>query len=315
MNTPYFVMHRPNADPLSDLIALLRPHAAFSKAITGRGNWGVEYTAYRLPSFAIVLKGQSWFSAEDEAPLLLERGDFLLLPATPAFRLFSHPDARCVRGMPSANAVRYGDPEGEPDFQMLGGSFQIEAVNSAVLVQLLPEKIHKRSIEGDTSRLARVIDLIAEECADDKPGGEMIVERLLEVMLVESLRWSSLHEGAVSAGLLAGMRDPAIANALRAVHSNVRHGWTVAELAKRAGMSRSAFASRFVEVLGSAPKEYLTRWRMMLAQDALCHGGKSLDRLAEELGYQSASAFSTAFRARTGCAPGRFARSRRSVST
>jgi Cupin len=124
MKAPSFVMNRPNVDPLSGLSALLRPHAAFSKAITGRGSWAVEYAPYGLPGFAIVLKGRFWFAAEDAAPVLLERGDFLLLPATPAFRLFSHPDAPCIRGLPSANAVRYGDPEGEPDFQMLGDHFR-----------------------------------------------------------------------------------------------------------------------------------------------------------------------------------------------
>jgi AraC-like DNA-binding protein len=85
----------------------------------------------------------------------------------------------------------------------------------------------------------------------------------------------------------------------------------VAELAKLAGMSRSAFAARFADTLGCAPIEYLSRWRMALAQDALSRGGKSLDRLADEIGYESASAFSTAFRRRTGCSPGAFARSRR----
>ena len=112
---------------------------------------------------------------------------------------------------------------------LLGGSFQIDPVNSAVLIQLLPERIHIRSVEGDTGRLARFISLITEECADDKPGGEMIIERLLEVMLVESMRWQGLQQGTLSAGLLAGMRDPAIAIALRAMHSNVQHVWTVAE--------------------------------------------------------------------------------------
>lgn len=307
-------MDRPNVDPLSDLIALLRPHAAFSKAIAGRGAWGVEYAPHRLPGFAIVLMGRCWFASDDAAPVHLERGDFLLLPVTPAFRLFSHPDARCVRGLPSAQAVRHGDPEGEPDFRMLGGSFQIDPANLATISQLLPERIHIRSVDEDTGRLARIIGLITEECADDRPGGAMIIERLLEVMLVESLRWPGPHHGAQAAGLLAGMRDPAIARALRAMHSNVQHTWTVMELAKHAGMSRSAFAERFSELVGSAPKEYLSQWRMMLAQDVLRRGEKSLDRLAEELGYKSASAFSTAFRRRTGSAPGRFARSGLSVS-
>jgi AraC-like DNA-binding protein len=184
-------------------------------------------------------------------------------------------------------------------------------VNATLLLGLLPELIHIRSVEGDTSRLARIIDLIKDECADERQGRTMILERLLEVMLVESLRWCTTSQESISAGLLAGMRDPAIAGALRAMHSDVRHGWTVAELAKRTGKSRSAFAARFAESVGCGPMEYLSRWRMSLAMDALCRGAVSLDRLADEVGYQSASAFSTAFRRRTGCAPGAFARTRR----
>ncbi|EQB33245.1 hypothetical protein M529_05475 [Sphingobium ummariense RL-3] len=104
------------------------------------------------------------------------------------------------------------------------------------------------------------------------------------------------------------MRDPAIARALRAIHADVRAGWTVAGLAGISGMSRSAFSDRFGALIGCAPIEYLARWRMALAKEALARGSKSLDRIAEEIGYESASAFSTAFRKRLGCPPGRFAR-------
>jgi AraC-like DNA-binding protein len=298
-------------DPLSHLIALLRPHAAVSKPIIGRGKWGVRYSAYGLPGFAIVLSGQCWLGIDGTEPVQLDRGDFVLLPSTPAFALFSQPGAACVLRDPTDTGVRHGEQEGEPDFRMLGGAFRIEMVNAPLLVALLPGMIHIRSSEDGTERLGRIIGLIMEECASDHSGKEMILQRLLEVMLVESLRWRSLVEDALPAGLLSGMRDPVLARVLRAMHSNVRAGWTVAELAKLAGMSRSAFAARFGQTLGCAPIEYLSRWRMALAQDALSTGGKSLDRLADEIGYESASAFSTAFRRRVGCSPGTFARSRR----
>lgn len=298
-------------DPLSTIIALLRPHAAFSKPITGRGEWGVRYSAYGLPGFALVLAGRCWLAVDGAQPVLIDHGDFVLLPSTPAFSLSSRPDAECVQVQPTYDAVRHGDPIGEPDFQMLGGTFEIEPVNAPLLLALLPKMIHVRSAEKNALRLARVIELIMEECTADAPGREMILQKLLEIMMMECLRSGSIGEDDLPAGLLAGLRVPALAKVLSAMHANVRAAWTVAELAKLAGMSRSAFAARFTETLGCAPMEYLSRWRMTLAQDALSRDGTSLDRLAQEVGYESASAFSTAFRRRIGCSPGAFARSRR----
>ncbi len=299
-------------DPLSDLIALLRPHAVLSKPITGRGRWDARYASYGQPGFGIVLAGQCWLEIDGAGPVQLACGDFVLLPSTPAFAMFSHPDVDRVQRQPSDQAVRHGDPDGEADFQMFGGTFQIEPVNAPLLLALLPRVIHIHAAEGPIAdRLGRVIELIREECIADNPGRDIILGRLLEVMLVECLRSRGIGEDAVTTGLLAGMRDQALAAALRAIHADVRAGWSVATLAKIAGMSRSAFAARFGQRLGCAPMEYVVRWRMALAQDALSRGSKPLDRLAEEIGYESASAFSTAFRRRVGCAPGAFARSLR----
>lgn len=298
-------------DPLSDVIALLRPHAALSKPITGGGAWGVRYAAYAHPGFAIVLAGQCWLAIDGAEPVRLDRGDFVLLPATPAFSLFSRPGVDCIPVEPSNSGVRHGEQEGDPDFQMLGGAFRIDPANAPLLLALLPRMIHIRLADGDTGRLSRIVDLVMDECGADRPGRDMILERLLEVMLVECLRWRGLGDAALPVGLLAGLRNPALAKVLRAVHSDVRAGWTVGELASLAGMSRSAFAARFAGTLGCAPMEYLTRWRMALARDALVRGVTSLDRLAEEIGYESASAFSTAFRRRIGSSPGAFARARR----
>jgi AraC-like DNA-binding protein len=295
-------------DPLSAVIAIVRPHAALSKPITGGGEWGVRYAAYDLPGFALVLEGQCWLTLKGKPPVRLDRGDFVLLPATPAFEMSSRPGIACLPGEPSASAVRHGDPDGAPNFRMLGGSFQIERANAPLLAALLPEMMHIRSADSDTSRLRRIIDLIIEETAADQPGGETILQRLLDVMLIEALRHEAIGTDACQAGLLAGMRDPAMARTMRAIHADVRGRWTVARLAGIAGMSRSAFAARFADAVGCAPIEYLARWRMALAKDALTRGGTSLDRLAEEIGYESASAFSTAFRRRVGCAPGGFAR-------
>lgn len=293
-------------DPLSDVIALLKPSTAISKPIRGRGRWGVRYAAYDAPGFTIIVEGTCWIAFEDQEPIKFEKGDFLLLPTTPPFSLSSHPGIDCELREPMDIAVQHGDPNGEPDFVALGGTFRVEPINAPVLVALLPSVIHVLGSQGRAGRLGKVVGLIMEECENEDPGKAMVLQRLLEVLLVEALRWHGIASGA--AGLLSGMQDPVLSRALRAMHADVRSGWTVAELARIAGLSRSAFAARFVDVLGCGPIEYLARWRMAIAKDALIRGSKTLDKIADEIGYESASAFSTAFRKRLGCSPGKFAR-------
>ncbi len=295
-------------DPLSDIITLLRPSAAVSKPISGRGRWGVRYAAHDAPGFTLVLSGAAWIIFDGRPPLRLGRGDFLLVPTTPAFSLCSDPAVACHPVEPTAVAVRHGEQTGEPDFVAQGGSFAFERADASLLLALLPDLIHIPASEGRASRIGRLLDFLSEECVASHPGKDLIVRRMLEVLLVEALRWHGPGREAAPAGLLNGMRDPGLARALAALHADVRAGWTVAALAGIAGMSRSAFAARFGATLGCGPIEYLTRWRMALAKDALRHGAKSLDRIAEEIGYESASAFSTAFRKRLGMAPGRYAR-------
>jgi AraC-like DNA-binding protein len=229
-----------------------------------------------------------------------------LLPTTPAFSLCSAPGIECLPVEPRNEAVRHGEQDGDPDFVALGGSFSFEQVNAPLLLALLPGLIHIPASEGRATRFGRLVDLLAEECATDYPGKELIIQRMLEVVLVEALRWRSIEDPGTPTGLLSGMRDPALARVLQAMHADVRASWTVGDLARIAGMSRSGFAARFAGVLGCAPIEYLARWRMAIAKDALTGGMKSLERIADDIGYESASAFSTAFRKRMGCPPGRF---------
>ncbi|MDP9759685.1 AraC-like DNA-binding protein [Agrobacterium sp. SORGH_AS 745] len=295
-------------DPLSDLITLLRPRAAIAKPISGRGQWGVRYRSYDAPGFTLVLTGEAWLTLGDREPLPINEGDFLLLPTTPAFSLCSKPGAPCITAEPLAEAVRHGDQEGKPDFVALGGSFSIESANAPLLLALLPNAIYIPASAGRGTRFGRLIELLSEECVTEHPGKELIVQRLLETLLIETLRWDIIGNNTASAGLLNGLRDPAMARVLRAIHEDVRRRWTVADMAGIAGKSRSGFAARFNEILGCAPIEYLARWRIAIAKQALLSGAKSLDRIADEIGYESASAFSTAFSKRLGCPPGRFAR-------
>jgi AraC-like DNA-binding protein len=240
-------------------------------------------------------------------PIQLRDGDFILLPSTPAFWLRSHPDAPSEHRDPSYEPLRHGEQEGDPDFVSLGGSFALEPVNAPLRLALLPKLVHVPSAMGRATKLGRIIEMIRDECGGEDIGKEMMLDRMLELLLIEALRSQTPATGE-NAGMLRGMRDPSLARVLRAMHADVKAAWTVASLADIAGLSRSAFAARFSSEVGCGPSEYLNRWRMALAKNALMRGTQTLDQIAHDIGYESASAFSTAFRKRLGCAPGKFAR-------
>jgi len=154
------------------------------------------------------------------------------------------------------------------------------------------------------------MDPIVEEALADRPGRDLVVHRLIEVLLVEALRFGSESVDAIGRpGLLVGLADPLLARALRRFHSAVAHAWTVGKLARAAGPSRSVFSERFSQKVGVPPMQYLTDWRMALAKAMLRRDKPPLEAVAAAIGYQSASAFSTAFRREVGSPPSRFARS------
>jgi len=177
---------------------------------------------YHIDDIECWSAGEAWLTFDGEEPLRLAQGDFLLLPTTPPFSLSSVPSVRCAPVEPRNEAVRYGEQEGEPDFVALGGSFAFERVNAPLLLSLLPDRIHIPTSAGKATRFGRLIDLLAEECADDNPGRDLFLQRMREALLIEALRWQGVGtDGSAVAGLLSGMRDPAIARALRAIHADV----------------------------------------------------------------------------------------------
>ncbi len=155
--------------------------------------------------------------------------------------------------------------------------------------------------------------LVADEARANRPGREVVLERLLEVLLIEALRASS--GTTAPPGLLRGLGDARHAIALRTMHADPARVWTVAQLARAAGLSRSASFAQFERELGQSPMAYLTGWRMSLAKDLLCRGRSSIAEVAARLGYRSASAFSTAFCREVGMPPMQYARKGRSEGT
>lgn len=294
-------------DPLSDVVRLVRPRAVFSKGISGAGRWAVRYSEYGEPSFCAVLEGSCLLAVDGHAPVMLEAGDFVLLPATPGFTMSGRDPVMPVRIDPRqvpqpATEVRHGSPEGPPDVRLLGGAFLFDSHDPALLASLLPALTHVRGV----ARLSLLVRLLGEEAGEDKPGREVVLARLVELLLVEALRATPAH--GAPPGLLRGLTDARLAAALRQLHGEPAHPWTVAQLARAAALSRSVFFERFTRLLGVAPMEYLLAWRMAIAKDLLRHQDVSVAEAAERVGYGSASTFSTAFRRHVGQPPGRYAR-------
>ncbi len=295
------------SDPLSEVVALLQPRAVFSKRISGAGQWGVRYAEFGQPSFCAVLEGRCLLAVEGHRPLALETGDFVLLPATPGFTLSGFDPVTPQYVDPKVTAsptgeVRHGTRGGRPDVRLLGGYFVFDSTDPALMVSLLPAVMHVR----DAKRLSVLVRFVAEESNGNRPGRELVLNRLVEVMLVEALR--STPGDDAPPGLLRGLADARLAPAMRQMHRHLARPWTVAQLAKTAALSRSAFFERFTRTVGLAPMEYLLAWRMALARDLLRREGLSLAVVAERVGYGSASTFSTAFSRHVGQPPGRYAR-------
>lgn len=294
------------SDPLAQVMELLRPQAVFSKGITAAGRWAVEYTEFGRPAFAAMTLGCCRLTVEGEAPVIVEAGDFVLLPATPRFGMSSlnpGPLRRIdARTDPPQHEVRHGQQDGPPEMRQFGGWFTFAAPDAALLVTLLPRMIHLRGVP----RLTQLVHMLGEEAARDDVGRDLILSHLVEILLIEALR--AVPAGTAAPGLLRGLADPRIASALRKLHGDITRAWTVPDLADAAGMSRSAFFDRFTRMVGSRPMEYLTIWRMAVARNLLRGGSLALDEVAARVGYGSASTFSTAFSRHTGQPPGRFAK-------
>ncbi|CDG81209.1 AraC family transcriptional regulator [Janthinobacterium agaricidamnosum] len=293
-------------DPLSEVIALLQPSAVHSKCISGAGRWGIRYAAFGQPSFCAVLEGSCRLAVEGRQAVTLAAGDFVLLPATPGFTL-----SGCEAVIPeyidprhtlaTAEEVRHGTPHGPPSVRMLGGYFVFDSPDAALLVSLLPALMHLRG----ATRLSSLVRLVSEEACADKPGRELVLTRLVEVLLIEALRSTPGHDSPP--GLLRGLADVRLAAALRQMHADPARPWTVAQLAQESALSRSAFFDRFTRAVGLRPMEYLLAWRMAVAKDLLRRHGIGLAQVAERVGYSSASTFSTAFSRHVGQPPSRYA--------
>lgn len=304
-------------DPLSQTIALLRPRGLLWKQFEARGDWAVRFPTHEGAVFCQIVSGSCVVQIPERAPRRFSDGDFFFLTAPPVWTLGTNPslvpaDFTRPDTPPGALARTIGDGHSGSALRLLGGHFRFDDVNSALRRSLLPDIVEVPSQGLGAARLRSVLETIGDEATSDRPGRSLVLDRLLELLLVEVIRNAGKHGQSSYPGLLAGLSDHRIAAALDALHTDIKQSWTIAGLADIAGMSRSAFAERFCRAVGLPPIDYLSQWRMAVARDMLRSGDHRLADIAFACGYQSASAFSTAFARTVGCPPSRFASRTRS---
>lgn len=307
INPYYFCICPEMSDPLAQVVTLLQPTAPFSKVGSGSGRWRIRRTEVGRPFYCAILEGACRFSVDGHEELVLQQGDFVLVPSAHNFTMSSHipPEADDIIYTPitlPGGEHRLGDPEGPIDIRLLVGYCVFRSADSTLLASLLPQLVHVRG----ESRLTTLVQLVSDESRAQRPARTVILERLLEVLLIEALR--SGGETSASPGLLRGLSDKRIAIAIRRIHENPDLPWTVAQLANEATLSRSAFYERFSRSVGMAPMEYLLAWRMALAKDWLRRTEVNISEVASRLGYSSASTFTVAFTRHVGLPPARYAR-------
>jgi AraC-like DNA-binding protein len=298
------------SDPLSDVLSLLRVESTRSTRLEARGPWALSFPAHHHIVFGAVLEGGMILTLGDGAgAVTLAAGDCYLLTRGRPYRMGNGARVRAESGravfeqrVGDDGVVRYG--EGPLGLVWAGGSFRLEAESGDFLLNFLPPIIHLPSGSIDGSPLRAAYGLIRAETANRKPGASAIAGSIANIFMVQMLR-AFLERSGRPSGWLGAVSDQRIGRALIAIHRDYARPWTVEQLAALSGMSRTAFAVRFRTLVGVAPLEYLSGWRMAVAKAAILKG-EPLAEVAEKVGYSSDAAFNAAFKRATGQSPGKF---------
>ncbi len=317
-------------DTLSDVLRTVRLTGAMLFLVDASSPWVSEAPqasafapvvlpgAQHLISYHIVVDGSCWAGLVGETPTRFETGDILLIPHGDSYLLSSSPGMRAEYGVEEAvtffrqmamgevpSVVREGGG-GSSKTQFFCGFLGCDLRPFNPLLAALPRMIHVRRTAEASDRLDHLIEFALGELQQWRSGGQCVLLRLAELMFVEVLRRHLNSLPAPEQGWLAGLHDPMVSRALALLHTRVSQPWTLASLAKEAGVSRSALADHFSRVVGQPPMQYLTRWRMQLAASLLADGAAKVSTVASDVGYTSEAAFSRAFKKIAGTAPAKW---------
>lgn len=297
-------------DPLSDLLPALRIQSAVYTRVDATAPWGLDFIPYHHTKFGMVLRGRCWINlANDATPIELKPGDCYLLPRGNAFTIRDRLDSPTVNFEDVLHRIenrtlRLGG--GGELTTVVGGRFIFSGPRPPAVLDVLPSLVHFKVKESELTALQHTIELLASELRDPALGSPLMIDRLADIFFVQTLRAYIGSESGRDVKWLGAVSDEQIGGALRALHENTARAWTIESLAATVHMSRSAFASRFKQLIGEAPMEYLARCRIQKASRLLRESEMTLGQIADAIGYESETSFNKAFKRLTGVPPGRF---------
>lgn len=299
-------------DPLSDVLSLLKPHTYVAGGFDLRDRWSIEFDPHAGIKCYALLSGGCWLVLEGLAEAVrLDAGDCILLPNGRRFCLTNDlalPPTPFEKLQPMDWCGGMATLNGGGETLILGGHFAFAGPHADVLLGAMPPVAHLRE-DKDKMNLRWALERMRQELVESQPGGVLVAQHLAHMMLVQALRLYLSGLAGRHVGWLFALADPQLAKAIGAIHAEPGTRWTLPALANKAGMSRSSFARSFSKTVGTSPIEYLARWRMLLAGTRLTDGKEPVSAIARSLGYDSESAFSTAFKRVMRCSPRAYARS------
>lgn len=302
-------------DALADLLDGVRARGAlFSKSIMNPP-WAVRFAHGSPLTLVTMVRGQAWIVPEHGEPLPLVAGDTAILRAPGPHTIANPADAptsctvldgnRCLGpdGAPLTEEATlglrtYGDSLDSPDL-LLSGSYEVTGDLSQRLIATLPPAL---AVPADECH-DRLGEMIAAEIDCPAPGQQLVLDRLLDLALITKLRAWFDRPGATPPAWYTAMADPVVGQALRLLHNQPAHPWTVALLAERCGVSRATLARDFRALVGVPPMSYLADWRVGRAADLLRETDTTVEAVARRVGYSNAFALSTAFKRLRGTTP------------
>ncbi|MEH6580283.1 MAG: AraC family transcriptional regulator [Amphritea sp.] len=287
-------------DVLSDILRVIRLQGSVYFRSCFCSPWGMEVRQSPRASFHIVVRGECWLQMEHlNQPTLLAGGDILVLPHGAPHQISDLPDSHCLPGEQVITAYQKGEALFVGDhnnFDIVCGYFEFDQHWSHPFIDALPEVIHLRPEDRyQFGWLDNALNQIISEAGNIQPGSEVLIDRFTEVLFIQVLRAHMLTQGDEQ-NYLAAISDKLIGRALSLMHSSPEEEWTLEKLAREVGMSRSVFANRFHELVGQPPIAYLFAWRMQLAKRRIEQTKAPLADIAEQVGYNSDSAFKKAFK-------------------